>query len=74
MTPTTKPVVRESSERLDRRNVVVIVGPGALIGFRLKGTRKVLETTIGACYHMAAKQHAAAEHARKVAARKARRA
>jgi hypothetical protein len=27
---TTKPVVRESNERLDRRNIVVIVGTGNL--------------------------------------------
>lgn len=74
MTPTTKPVIRESNERLDRRNVVVIVGPGNLLGFRLKGTRKTFETTVGACCHLAMKQHAAAEYARKKAARKARRA
>jgi hypothetical protein len=74
MTPTTKPVVRESSERLDRRNVVVIVGPGNLIGFRLKGTRRTFETTIAACAHLAMKQWAVAERARKAAARKSRRA
>lgn len=73
MTPTTKPTVRESNERLDRRNIVVILGPGNLLGFRLKGTRRVYETTIGACASLAIKQHVAAERARKAAARKARR-
>lgn len=74
MTPTTKPTVRESSERLDRRNIVVIIGPGALIGFRLKGTRRTFETTVGACASLAIKQFVNAERARKAAARKARRA
>jgi hypothetical protein len=65
-------VVRESSERLDRRSIVVILGPGNLLGFRLKGTRRVFETTIGACASLAIKQHVASERARKAAARKSR--
>jgi hypothetical protein len=55
MTPTTRPVSRLSTARDAGRQIVIIIGPGELIGFRLKGTRKVLETTVGACYCMAAK-------------------
>lgn len=72
MTPTVKPVIRESNERIDRRNVVVILGPGNIIGFRMKGRRKVYETTIGACAHMAIKQHVLAERAAKKRAKEAK--
>lgn len=72
MTPTTKPTVRESSERISRRNCIVILGPGNLIAFRLKGTRKAYETTVGACYSMAVRQHVIATKAAKAAARKGR--
>lgn len=72
MTPTHKPVVRESNERIDRRNVVVIVGPGNIIGFRMKGRRKVYETTIGACAHLAIKQAVFAERAAKKAKKDAK--
>jgi hypothetical protein len=73
MTPTTKPVTRESNERLDRRNIIVIVGPGNILAFRLKGTRRTYETTIGACASLAIKQWANAERARRLALRKAKR-
>lgn len=73
MTPTTKPVVRVSPDRDAARNIIVIVGPGSLIGFRLKGTRKVYETTIAACYQRAVAMDVARRKAEKAAARKARR-
>lgn len=70
MTPTTSATVRVSPDRDCKRNIVVIVGPGSLLGFRLKGTRKVFETTIHAAYSMAVKQEVAARKAAKAAARK----
>lgn len=75
MTPTTKRTVRLSSDSFGRfgRPLVVILGPGALIGFREHGRRKVYTTTIGACASLAMKQTVAAERAAKAAARKARR-
>jgi hypothetical protein len=75
MTPTHKRTVRLSSDVSGRRRaIVVIVGPGSLLGFREHGTRKVYETTAGACYSLAVKQHVAAVKAAKLAARKARKA
>lgn len=53
MTPTKKETVRVSSARDAGRNIVVILGPGELIGFRLKGTRKVYTTTVTAIYQRA---------------------
>lgn len=53
MTPLTKATVRESSERDAGRNIVVIVGPGAQIGFRLKGTRTVYTVTVRDAYKYA---------------------
>lgn len=55
MTPTTKPVSRVSTARDAGRQIVITIGPGELIGFRLKGTRTTWETTVGACYTMAVK-------------------
>lgn len=72
MTPTTKATVRLSNARFDGREVVVILGPGNLIGFRSKGRRTVCETTVEACMSMAVKQAVAARKAAKKAARKAR--
>lgn len=72
-TLTTKPVIRESYEKLDRRNTIITLGPGNLISFRAKGRRKAYETTIGACADMAIKQYVFAEKKRKAAERKARR-
>lgn len=76
MTPTTKPVKRLSTDSLGRfgRRLVVILGPGSLIGFREHGCRKVYTTTIGACASLAVKQTQAAARAAKAAARKAGRA
>lgn len=76
MTPLKKSVTRLSDDSFGRfgRKLVVILGPGQLIGFREHGRRKVYTTTIGACAALAMKQIVAAERAAKVAARKARRA
>lgn len=72
MTPTTKRTVRLSSDRANGRGIAVIVGPGALIGFRLKGTRREWSTTVRACYDMAIKQTVSYELAAKKRAKKAR--
>ena len=73
MTPTTKPVIRESSDRDAGRNIIIIVGPGPLLGFRLKGTRKVYTTTVLACYQGAVRAEVASKAAAKKKTRKARR-
>lgn len=64
--------VRESTARMNHRNIVIIIGPGSLIGFRLKGTRRIEETTVDACYCMAVRQRVTAERADKQRARKSR--
>lgn len=65
-------VERLSDARLGRfgRELVVILGPGELIGFREKGRRKIYTTTIGACAAMAVKQTVAAAKAAKRQRRK----
>ena len=77
-TKTTKAVHRESTDgERDRgtyRQWIITVGPGNLLGFRLKGTRRVYDTTVGACASLALRQWANAERARKLAARKAKKA
>jgi hypothetical protein len=74
MTPTTKRTVRESSEtshyKRQYRNIIVIVGPGNLMGFKLKGCKTVFETTVGACMSLAIKQQVQAEKAAKALKRK----
>ena len=74
MTPLSKPVVRLSTDTLYRsgRALVVILGPGSLIGFREHGRRRVYTTTIGACAAMAVKQVIASERAAKAFAKKER--
>jgi len=74
MTPLRKPVTRLSTDSVTRngRNLVVILGPGALIGFREHGRRRIYTTTIGACASLAMKQTAAAQRAAKLAARAAK--
>ena len=75
LTPTHKATLRLSSDVSGRRRrLVVILGPGSLIGFREHGTRRVYETTVGACYSLAVKQYVAAQKAEKAARRKARKA
>lgn len=53
ITKTHKATVRLTPDRDAGRPIVIIVGPGPLIGFRLAGTRKVYETTARACYELA---------------------
>lgn len=56
---------RLTPDRDAGREIVIIVGPGPLVGFRLAGTRKVHETTARACYEMAVKAEKARERAAK---------
>lgn len=65
-TKTTKAVIRESSAVDAHRNIIIIVGPGELIGFRLKGTRKVYTTTVSACYVKAVRAEMESKRAAKV--------
>jgi hypothetical protein len=48
-------------ERGKERDVVVILRPPNVIGFRAKGCRKEYPLTTDACYSMAVKAHVAAE-------------
>lgn len=57
--------VRESTDTESQRSIVVIIGPGRAIGFRLKGTRRIESTTVGACYALAVRQRVAMERAAK---------
>ena len=72
MTPLSsiKPVVRESLVRDAGRNVVVIIGPGNLVGFRLKGTRHIYSIPLLAVYAMAVKAEVAAKKTAKGKAKK----
>lgn len=70
LTRTHKATVRLTPDRDAGRQIVVIVGPGPLLGFRLAGTRKVYETTVRACYEMSVKAAKARERALKLANRK----
>lgn len=65
MTPLKKGTVRESTVRDAGRNVIVRIGPGDLIAFRLKGCRRWIETSVAATYHMACKAEIAAKRAAK---------
>lgn len=76
ITRTTKATVRRTSDTVferGRRDVIVTLGPGALIGFRLSGTRRTYETTARACYMLALQQHLAEQRRIKAAKRKAKR-
>jgi hypothetical protein len=70
MTPLRKPVSRESTVRDAGRNVIVTIGPGDIISFRLKGCRKSVTTTLAATFHMAVKAEVAAKRAAKKGARR----
>lgn len=59
--------VRLTPDRDAGREIIVIVGPGPLVSFRLAGTRKVYESTARTCYEMAVK----AEKARALAVKRA---
>lgn len=69
-TPTHRPVSRLSTARDAGRNIIIIVGPGELLAFRLKGTRRIYTTTVGACYCLAVKAETRARQAEKAAKRK----
>ncbi len=71
-TKTTKTVVRESSAIASHRPIVVHLGPGELLGARLKGTRKVYWVTVRHLYDMAVRIDVAAQLATKKAEREAK--
>lgn len=74
MTDLKKPVKRISSglirESGKRRNIVIILRPPNVIGFRAKGCRKEYQLTADVCYTMAVKAHIADEKRRRKQARK----
>jgi len=65
MTNLTKPVTRTSNglvrEAGKVREVVIILRPPNIIGFRAKGCRKEYQLTADVCYTMAVKAHVLAE-------------
>jgi len=73
LTRTHKATVRLTPDRDAGREIVTIIGPGVLIGFRLHGTRKVVETTVRACYDMAVKAAKARERALKLTKKRPKR-
>lgn len=81
MTDLRKPVKRVSSglvrEQGKPREIVIILRPPNLIGFRAKGCRREYQLTAEACYTMAVRAHVmeqkkAKKKAKKLAARKHR--
>jgi hypothetical protein len=63
-------VTRLTPARDGRRQIVVTIGPGDLISFRLSRGRKTFESTLSACYSMAVKATVAAERATRKRARR----
>lgn len=76
MTDLKKPVKRVSAGMVHEsgkpREVVVILRPPNVIGFRAKGCRKEYQLTTDGCYLMAVKAHVADEKRRKVREKKAK--
>ena len=74
MTNLTKPVKRVSSgfvfESGKPREVVVIIRPPNVIGFRAKGCRKEYQLTTDGCYTLAVKAYVADEKKRKAKEKK----
>ncbi len=72
-----RPVRRESFgtvfDRGRNRPVIVSIEPPNLLGFRLKGTRRIYYLTTEACFSMALKAALRLEAAEKKARRKTRR-
>jgi hypothetical protein len=77
MTALTKPVRRVSSatvrEQGRPRNVVVILRPNGLIGFRAAGCRREYSLPIEAAYTLAVRAHVLAARKERAKARKTRR-
>lgn len=75
MTPSTKPVTRETSAFVRDKGLRPIVATltGSVIELRAKGLRKREYLDIAWCYQTAVKQRVAAERAERKALRKARR-
>jgi hypothetical protein len=55
------------------RNIIVILRPPNVIGFRAKGCRKEYQLTIDACYWMAVKAEERAQHKEKLKQKKLKR-
>jgi hypothetical protein len=77
-TKLTKAVYRETDGKVpgrgrEYRHLICGMGPGDILTFRLKGTRKSFSCTIEGAYHWACKLWAQQERARKLAERKAKR-
>jgi len=76
MTNLRKPVKRVSAgmvrESGKPREVIVILRPPNVIGFRAKGCRKEYQLTTDGCYVLAVKAHIAAEKRRKAKEKKKR--
>lgn len=74
MTNLHKPVKRISSGLIREagkvREVIVILRPPNVIGFRAKGCRKEYQLTTDGCYTLAVKAHVADEKRRKAKERK----
>ncbi len=72
--PLNKTVSRESHgfvrEAGKTRQVIIILQPPNLIGFRAKGCRKVYHLTSDACYSLAVKAELAAARREKMQAKK----
>ena len=77
MTNLTKPVKRTSRglirEAGKHREIIIILRPPDVLGFRAKGCRKEYQLTAGACYTMAVRAHVADEKKRKTKEKKKRR-
>lgn len=77
MTTLKKPVRRVSSatvhEQGKNRQIIVILRPPNLIGFRASGCRREYTLTLDGCYVMAVRAHVAAEKRERVKARKLKR-
>ena len=71
-TKTHKCVARETSAIVQRRPIIVYLGPGELMGVRLKGTRKTYWSTVRHFHDMCVRIEAAAQAASKKAEREAR--
>ena len=72
MTRCTRPVKRETAGIVQGRPVVIVIEPPNLIGFRLKGLRRIEYMTAEACYWWALKRRVNLEQLDKARARKAK--
>lgn len=76
VTPSTKPVTRETSAFVRDRGLraLIVTVHGSLLELRPKGLRNRETLDLAGCYSLAVRQRVAREKAERQAARKARRA